>query len=133
MTSEDMYELLHQVLEPFNRGLDLERKFALDGLLDVASRKLAEEWKKKACLSVCSYCGKISDAGSPDWDAKRKVAMDHILECEKRPELQLIDHGIKLLNALRSVCDWEEEYRTINNLGSKAPAPFDAAREFLNV
>lgn len=41
MTAEAIYELLHQVLEPFNRGLDLERKFALDGLLDVASRRLA--------------------------------------------------------------------------------------------
>ena len=41
MTQEEIYELLHSVLEPFNRGLDLERKFALDGLLDIASRKLA--------------------------------------------------------------------------------------------
>lgn len=41
MTAEEIYELLHSVLEPFNRGLDLERKFALDGLLDVASRRIA--------------------------------------------------------------------------------------------
>lgn len=38
--------------------------------------------------------------------------------------LDLLDADIKLENAAKSVVDWEREYRTLNNLGTKAPDCF---------
>lgn len=37
------YDFLWPIFEPLYRGLDLERQCALDGLLDIASRKLASQ------------------------------------------------------------------------------------------
>lgn len=51
MSAEEIYKLLHSVLEPFNRGLDLDRKTALDGLLDVASRKIAVSIETKTVMA----------------------------------------------------------------------------------
>jgi len=70
MTADEIYELLHQVLEPFNRGLDLDRKTALDGLLDIASRKIAAN--VEVAMVRCQWCdtvqpcisGRSCDCGS---------------------------------------------------------------------
>ena len=48
MTAEEIYELLYLFLEPLYRGLDPERQVALDGLLDVASRKIAARIETKS-------------------------------------------------------------------------------------
>ena len=80
-----------QELAKEKRDLDL----AVQAETASLKSELAEA-KKHSQFTVCSYCGKVSDCGSSDLEAKRKVAMDHILTCDKRPELQLIDVGIDL-------------------------------------
>ena len=40
---EHIYNELWLVFEPFARGLDEERRTAIDGLIDVAARRLASE------------------------------------------------------------------------------------------
>ena len=37
----------------------------------------------------------------------------------------------ELRESLQAVVDWEEEYRTINNLGKVPPSPFEAAKRAL--
>lgn len=41
MTQPEIYELLEQVLRPVEQRLDADGRTELDGLIDVASRKLA--------------------------------------------------------------------------------------------
>lgn len=49
MMQEEIYELLWECFEPFERGLkDPERRVALDSCIDAASRKLAVSIETKA-------------------------------------------------------------------------------------
>jgi hypothetical protein len=45
--------------------------------------------------------------------------------------LDLLDADIKLENAAKSVVAWELEYRTINNLGQKAPDCFQVLADLV--
>lgn len=45
--------------------------------------------------------------------------------------IDLLDDDIKLENAARAVVDWEREYRTLNNLGTKAPDCFQTLATLL--
>lgn len=82
---------------------------ARDELAALKAATPSTQAEEAARMTVCSYCGKVSDCGSSDLDAKRKVANEHILVCDKRPEKQLLDELCHLHNLLRraAVCAHE--------------------------
>lgn len=68
------------------------------GFVESAERILREHFEpllavadKQARSTLCSYCGLITEVETMDIELKRKAAIEHILVCEKRPEIQFID------------------------------------------
>jgi hypothetical protein len=51
MNHSEIYELLWEIFTPFERGLDMDRRVALDSCIDTASRRLAGSCEVRLAVS----------------------------------------------------------------------------------
>ena len=54
-------------------------------------QRLIEQRVVEACSTVtCSYCGHVTDCSGMSVDARNEALLEHIVQCEKRPEMKML-------------------------------------------
>lgn len=79
-----------------------------------------QEWLEAAQHSICSYCGARTERNSDAWEDFQSRIKDHMISCDKRPELQLLSVLVWADDnyAIRK-SDAPEEFKTVIDTAEK--------------